>query len=72
MWFKLLFRIIVIGIHDEASQAPVITRHPQNVQIIRGNYGILEVTAYGAMPLNYQWYHNHNIIYGMYVELCSM
>ena len=48
-------------------QAPVITSHPQSDEILLGYHVVLEVTAYGAMPLYYQWYYENDIVPGMYV-----
>ena len=47
------------------QQPPVITSHPQDVQVQEGRHVILEVKAYGTMPLHYQWYHQFKTIDGM-------
>ena len=49
--------IVIIG--------PVITSHPQDVEIHQGHCGTLDVSAYGAMPLHYQWYHENSLLHGM-------
>ena len=46
----------------------MITSHPQNVEILQGHKGILEVEAHGTMPLYYQWYYENNIMHGIYYD----
>ena len=43
----------------------MITSHPQSDEILQGYRVILEVRAYGAMPLYYQWYYENDIVPGM-------
>lgn len=62
--------------HNTPQQAPVITSHPQDVQVQEGHQVILEVKAYGTAPLHYQWYHKFKTILGMlnhtyYVHACN-
>ena len=46
-------------------QVPVITSHPHDVKGLHGHQLILEVKAYGTMPLCYQWYFEYDVIHGM-------
>ena len=46
------------------NTTPVITSHPQDVQVQEGQQEILEVKAYGTAPLQYQWYHKSKTILG--------
>ena len=50
--------------HNTPQQAPVITSHPQDVQVQEGQQKILKVIADGTMPLQYQWYHKSKTILG--------
>ena len=50
--------------HNTPQQAPVITSHPQDVQVQEGQQKILKVIADGTMPLQYQWYHKYQTILG--------
>ena len=43
----------------------MITSHPQDVQGQEGCQVILEVKAYGTVPLQYQWHHESKTILGM-------
>ena len=40
--------------------APVITADPQSQTVTNGQSVTLNVTAYGSLPLSYQWYLNTN------------
>ena len=51
-------------IDNTPQQAPVITSHPQDVQVQEGQQEILKVIADGTMPLQYQWYHKSKTILG--------
>ena len=48
---------------------PWITSHPQDIKAMMGHKVVLEVTAYGVMPLHYQWYFEDHKIPGTYVNL---
>ena len=50
----------------------MITSHPQNVVILQGHKVTLEVTAYGTMPLFYQWYYEDDILHGMLHHIVHM
>ena len=56
--------ILYVGNDQKKPQAPVITSHPHDIEILKGHRGILEVEAYGTMPLYYQWYYEDEIIHG--------
>ena len=58
--------------HNTPQQAPVITSHPQDVQILAGDHAILKVKADGTMPLRYQWYHESKKIHGMLNHIMHM
>ena len=58
----------IIGNDHKKPLAPVITSHPKNVEILKGYKVTLEVTAYGTMPLSYQWYHEDKIMHGTYMS----
>ena len=62
-----MFMYITDNDHKK-RQAPVITSHPQNVEILKGYKVTLEVMAYGTMPLSYQWYHEDKMLHGMYMS----
>lgn len=40
--------------------APTITKQPQNLTVIPGQYATFSVTAVGSEPFGYQWYYNTN------------
>ena len=62
----------MIGISREMSRAPVITSHPQDVEIQTGYRVQLEITATGTMPLCYQWYYENDIMPGMLHHIMYM
>ena len=45
-------------------ECPVITREPQNKQVIIGDKLILQIGAAGIPTPSYQWYHNGHAIAG--------
>ena len=55
---------VTVGSNRDNPQPPVITSHPQDVQIPHGHHVTLQVKAYGTMPLYYQWYFGNTIIPG--------
>ena len=60
--------MFIIDKDHKTPQAPVITSHPQNVETLKGYKVTLEVMACGTMPLSYQWYHEDEILHGMYMS----
>lgn len=64
-YFDLEICYITIDINHSMSQAPMITSHPQDVEILWGHRGKLELIAHGATPLRYQWYFNFKAMCGM-------
>ena len=61
----MYFNYIYVGIDIRAPQAPVITSHPQDVEIESGFTVTLQVTANDTMPLFYQWYYENDVSHGM-------
>ena len=62
---------LIIGTDHTTHQAPVITSHPQDVQIQQGYKVTLDVITDETAPLNYQWYFEDDKIAGMFNISCS-
>jgi hypothetical protein len=50
------------------DSGPVITRQPVSVTVAPGQPASFSVTAVGAPPLSYQWYHNGNAMPGFTIQ----